>query len=144
MMDTQNIEIIGECHLITQLVSAGIEVAKPLRDHGIDLLIYRDTEIFKAIPLQIKTYRNQGFCVLEKYAQFPSLLMVYVWNIENQPLIYVMTYEQSLDIAKQMNWLETKTWQTKKHYYTNAPSKQLRALLAPYLSNTETWKNFFA
>jgi len=37
-MDTQTIEILGRNRLVTELISAGIEVALPLRDHGVDLI----------------------------------------------------------------------------------------------------------
>ena len=39
-MDTQMIEIMGRNRLIDELLRAGLEVALPLRDRGIDLIAY--------------------------------------------------------------------------------------------------------
>ena len=38
--DSQLVEIAGKHLLISRLVAAGFEVAEPLRDKGIDLIIY--------------------------------------------------------------------------------------------------------
>ena len=42
VLDTQSIEILGRNRLINELIGAGIEVAQPLRDRGIDLIAYLD------------------------------------------------------------------------------------------------------
>ena len=41
-MDTQQIGIIGKHILIAHLIAADLEVAEPIRDHGIDLIVFRD------------------------------------------------------------------------------------------------------
>jgi hypothetical protein len=40
MKDTQIVEILGKNFLINQLLLAGVEVAIPVRDAGIDLVVY--------------------------------------------------------------------------------------------------------
>lgn len=37
-MDTQTVEIIGRNYLVSRLVSARLEVARPERDRGVDLI----------------------------------------------------------------------------------------------------------
>jgi hypothetical protein len=39
-VDSQTVEIIGRNFLVSQLVRDGVEVARPERDHGIDLIAY--------------------------------------------------------------------------------------------------------
>ena len=41
-MDSQQIELLGRHRLVEELLRAGLEVALPLRDHGVDLIAYRD------------------------------------------------------------------------------------------------------
>jgi len=42
-MDDQLLEIVGKHRLTESLLDAGIEVAFPARDRGIDLIAYSDT-----------------------------------------------------------------------------------------------------
>src|SRR5580700_10841729 len=52
--DSQLVEIAGKHLLISRLVAAGLEVAEPLRDKGIDLIVYRGDNGFTAWPIQMK------------------------------------------------------------------------------------------
>lgn len=62
-LDTQCIEIIGKNLLISQLLEAGLEVAEPLRDRGIDLIVYaeRGVKQFSAFPIQLKASTDKSF-----------------------------------------------------------------------------------
>jgi predicted methyltransferase MtxX (methanogen marker protein 4) len=56
-MDSQTVEIIGRNRLVNELLAAGLEVATPLRDRGIDLIAYVDLDEaigrFAAFPIQL-------------------------------------------------------------------------------------------
>lgn len=39
-LDSQAVEILGKNKLINELLKAGLEVASPIRDRGIDLIAY--------------------------------------------------------------------------------------------------------
>jgi len=43
-MDPQLVELAGRNWLTSQLLQAGLEVARPERDRGIDLIAYRDMD----------------------------------------------------------------------------------------------------
>src|SRR5438876_7603876 len=43
-VDTQIVELIGRHHLTAELLRAGLEVATPVRDRGIDLIAYADID----------------------------------------------------------------------------------------------------
>lgn len=58
MADSQVIELLGRNRLIDELLRAGLEVALPRRDRGIDLIAYAeivsDVPAFVGRPIQLK------------------------------------------------------------------------------------------
>jgi hypothetical protein len=66
-LDTQMTEILGRQAVVEQLIRAGLEVAVPHRDRGIDLIVYADlmTEVneFAALPIQMKAASNRAFSI---------------------------------------------------------------------------------
>ena len=81
-MDTQVIEIIGRNRLVNELLRAGLEVARPERDRGIDLIAYADlsptVQSFIARPIQMKAASGQAFSLATKYHRLPDLILAYV------------------------------------------------------------------
>ncbi|HEY8118000.1 MAG TPA: hypothetical protein VIE91_02040 [Methylophilaceae bacterium] len=142
--DTQVTELMGRNYLINQLLAAGIEVAVPVRDHGVDLVAYLDVETiaegYSARPIQIKASSAQAFSIDKKYARFPHLILAYIWNLRSSEkvVIYGLDYEDALSVAKKMGYLETKSW-AKGKYTTTAPSAKLKKLLQPYEMNEKKW-----
>ena len=62
-LDTQLVELVGRNWLTVQPLQAGLEVARPERDRGIDLIAYRDLDEkqqFLAYPIQMKAFLNEG------------------------------------------------------------------------------------
>lgn len=63
--DSQVVELLGRNRLIEELVLAGLGVALPLRDRGIDLIAYADlaerVENFAACPIQMKASSEAAF-----------------------------------------------------------------------------------
>lgn len=152
-LDSQTIEVLGRNALVNSLLRAGIEVARPERDRGVDLLAYLDKDFasgrFSAVPIQMKATTKASFSVSEKYAAFPSLVMAHVWNVmeAEATVIYALTYSESLDLAGQMGWLKTKSWTEKEgkgHYVSTSPSKALREALEPYRASVERWHHLVA
>lgn len=146
-MDTQKIEIIGRNRLVNELLEAGFEVAEPLRDRGVDLIVYLDIDDeidhFVAYPIQLKVSSISRFGVTRKYDKFPNLLLVYVWGIgadcaDSEAVTYAMTQQEATTIAERMGWTETASWQIG---YSARPSKQLLKLLEPYKMSPEAWRN---
>lgn len=129
---------------------AGIEIARPERDRGIDLIAYvdRDARIgsFRACPIQMKAATGEVFSLDPKYAQFPGLLLAYVWNLGDPAYTkcFALTYPEALNVATTMGWTKTESWRTggrhkKRGYSTTRPSQRLRDLLRPYEMNVESW-----
>jgi hypothetical protein len=94
--DTQIVELAGRNRLAGELQRVGIEVARPERDHGVDLLAYLDLEEkFCARPVQMKA-SSEMFSVYVRYEKFPELMLIYVWNVEQDKSRYfALNYEEA-------------------------------------------------
>jgi hypothetical protein len=143
-VDTQTVEWLGKNRLMTELLLAGLEVAMPARDRGIDLIAYADlsskVRTFAACPIQMKAASRQAFSINRKYEKFSNLLLAYVWGLQDpkQAETYAMTYPEALAIADTLGWTKTASW-AKGEYVTSSPSKQIRDLLMPYRMTPEAW-----
>lgn len=148
--DTQLVELAGRNWLASELMRAGIEVARPERDRGIDLIAYVDLDDrvgdFTACPIQMKAATDQVFSLDPKYAKFPGLILAYVWHLadSSKTKCYALTYDEALRVAQRMEWTETDSWlrggsKGKPGYSTTRPSKRLQALLAPYEMDSSKW-----
>jgi hypothetical protein len=149
-VDTQLVELAGRNWLASELLRAGVEVAKPERDRGIDLIAYVDLDErvgkFVACPIQMKAATRAVFSLDPKYAKFPSLLLAYVWNLGEpaKTKCFALTYAEALRIADEMGWTKADSWITggrhkKPGYSTTAPSKHLCDLLVVYEMDSERW-----
>jgi hypothetical protein len=149
-MDSQMVELVGRNWLVTELLRANLEVARPERDRGIDLIAYKDLDHpaadFIACPIQMKAHSDRSFSVHQKYEKFRRLLLVYIWDLDRpaDTRAYALTYAECVSIAEAMEWTSTDSWKTGgktgiKGYTTNAPSKKLIQLLEPHLMTTHTW-----
>jgi hypothetical protein len=149
-VDTQLVELAGRNWLASELLRAGVEVAKPERDRGIDLIAYidRDRRVgnFVACPIQMKAATGAIFSLYPKYAKFPGLLLVYVWNLADPQATkcFALTYVEALRVARRMGWTRTGSWLKggrfgRRGYSTTRPSKKLRGLLVAYEITSEKW-----
>lgn len=86
-LDPQRIELIGRNLLVNALLRDGLEVARPERDRGIDLIAYVDRgpvgpsgRQFVARPIQMKAFTGRRFSIDRKYLVVPGLHLAYLWN----------------------------------------------------------------
>lgn len=145
-MDTQVIELLGRSRLISELLRAGLEVAIPERDRGIDLIAYLDLESqvssFVAKPIQMKASSRQSFSVYRKYGELRDLILAFVWNLEDpkRAVTYAMTYPEAVAVADRMGWTKTASWREHGGYVTSRPGNRLVKLLAPYKMTAPLWR----
>lgn len=142
-MDSQSVEIIGRNYLVSVLVSDGLEVARPERDRGVDLIAYLDLDEagrFVACPIQMKAATTASFSLHCKYERIAQLLLVYVWyaNDPGQACAYALRYDEAKSIADQMGWTRTESWR-RGGYSTTRPPRRLQTLLAPYRMGAGHW-----
>jgi hypothetical protein len=142
-MDSQLIELVGRQRLIVELLRADLEVALPMRDRGIDLIVYADLRVasFRAVPIQMKAASESCFAVDQKYSKFPNLLIAYVWNVQDagRAVTYALTYAEAVQVATVMGYTATKSWHC-GIYTTTRPSQRLLELLEPFRMTTDKWR----
>jgi hypothetical protein len=143
-MDSQKIEIIGRNRLVNELLEAGLEVAEPIRDRGVDLIAYLDVDDeidhFVAFPIQLKVSSDRRFAVMRKYDRFPNLILAYVWGVGSEiaPITCALTQQEATVIAETMGWTKTASWVNGG--YSSIISKRLQPLLEPYRMTPAAWR----
>jgi hypothetical protein len=141
--DTQIVELAGRNRLASELQKANIEVARPERDHGVDLLAYLDLEKkFFACPIQMKAATGEIFDIQRRYAKFPELILVYVWNVEmDKSRYFALTYNDAENVAKEMRWTETHSWKVLGGYGVWNVNDELLRKLAPHeITEPQQWR----
>jgi len=139
---------------MSQLLQARVEVAKPERDRGIDLIAYIDLDEsvgdFIACPIQIKAASERSFGLDPKYERFPRLLLVHVWHVSDshRTKAFAMTYPEALTIATKLGWTETASFKTgagsgRRGYSVHQISDKhkLMECLHSYEMTVDKWKD---
>jgi hypothetical protein len=145
-VDTQVVELLGRNRLISELLHAGLEVAVPQRDRGVDLIAYLDLEShvssFVARPIQMKAPSHESFSVYRKYSKICDLILSFVWNLEHpeHAVTYALTYPEAVTIADEMGWTKTSSWLDQGGYSTSSPGKKLLELLGPHKMSPALWR----
>ena len=144
MPDTQITELAGRHYLISQLLAGGVEVALPVRDHGIDLIAYVDrielTGQFFACPIQLKANEDARFSLYRKYEKFPNLLMVYAWNVSRESrALYALTYIEAEKLLELKGHTKSVSWTKDDGGYTLAANEVWRDTLQPYQMQPDMW-----
>lgn len=144
-LDSQAIELLGRNRLVSELIRAGLEIAFPIRDRGIDLIVYADRsssdQEFFAIPIQMKGASKKSFSIDEKYEKIPRLLIAYVWGIGNDAHeTFVLTYSEAMKIATDMGYTETDSWITGRNYAVPTPGKKLESKLREFQMTPAKWR----
>lgn len=144
-LDTQAIEILGRNRLVSELIRAGLEVAFPMRDRGIDLIAYGDRlhpgREFPAVPIQMKCALKKSFSIDKKFEKIPQLLIAYVWGIEGEKHeTFVMTYQEALKIASDMRYTNSPFWKKKGKYASTRPAKKLEKMIREFQMTPERWR----
>jgi hypothetical protein len=159
-MDTQVIELLGRNRLVSELLRAGLEVAIPARDRGIDLIAYLDlvdppdeakdlasavagpVQRFAAMPIQMKAASRQSFSISKKYAKLCDLILAFVWNLEDpdRAVTYALTYDEAVAIGDGLGWTTTSSWIDRHEYGTTRPSAELIERLAGFRMTPLKWR----
>jgi hypothetical protein len=144
-MDTQIVELIGKHHLTAELLAAGLEVATPVRDRGVDLIAYADIDErltkFASCPIQMKAAMKRSFGLATKYKRVHNLLIAYVWHLADlhHRVTYALTYQEAFSIAEGLGWTSTESW-NRGAYTTTRPSAKILSLLEPYRMTPQKWR----
>jgi hypothetical protein len=143
-VDSQVVELLGRNRLTDELLRAGLEVARPVRDRGVDLIAYADlaskVPTFIARPIQMKAATDAVFGLDQKYEKFRDLLIAYVWHLgrAKAAVTYVLSYAEARGVADSMGYTKTESWR-RGSYVTTRPSEKLQGFLAPFRMTPEKW-----
>lgn len=144
-MDSQITELLGRNRLLDELLRAGLEVALPERDRGIDLIAYADlgskVSAFVARPIQMKAATKANFSISRKYEKFPDLILAFVWHLDSaeDARTYALFYDEALAIGERLGWTATPSWIEQGGYSTQRPSPELIALLEGHRMTPQAW-----
>lgn len=144
--DSQTVELLGRNRLVSELLRAGLEVAMPARDRGVDLIAYLDlaskVRSFVSKPIQMKAAMTASFSVDRKYEKISDLVLAHVWHLESpeNAVTFGLLYPQAVDVAERMGWTKTSSWTNRNTYSTTQPSARLREMLEPYRMNSDRWR----
>jgi hypothetical protein len=143
--DSQLTEVFGKNLLISHLVAAGFEVAQPVRDRGVDLVVYKDGADAKDyVPclIQLKASSHESFSLDKRYEHFPHLLIAYVWNVQSPAAsnVYALTFKDALQVMKEKGYVETDSWTKKGYYFVRSAGVELKEILEPYKMTTKRWQ----
>jgi hypothetical protein len=145
-MDDQLLELCGRHRLTESLLGAGLEVAFPARDRGVDLIAYADIDHrlgrFVAAPIQMKAASAACFSIDRKYSKFHDMLIAYVWNVSEpaNTQIYVLTQQEAVDIATELKYTATESWVVKGVYVVTHPSRRLVEKLRSHEASRARWE----
>ena len=129
---------------MSDLLRAGLEVALPVRDRGVDLIAYadlsRNVRRFIARPIQMKAAVGRSFSIDRKYARIRDLVYAFVWNLgtSERSEIYALTYAQAVQVAQRMGYTKTVSWK-KGSYVATRPGRRLHLLLEQYRMTPKKW-----
>jgi len=140
-LDTQIVELIGRHALIEEILASGLEVAIPIRDHGVDLIVFTDmATTFGAVPIQLKAATGKCFSIDLRYSRFPNLLLVFVWNVSSpNRRFYALSLKEATTLAELLGFAATESWRKGK-YVVTSPSKKLERLLEPFQMGRADWR----
>jgi hypothetical protein len=143
--DSQLTEVFGKNLLISHLMAAGFEVAQPMRDRGVDLVVYKDREDAQDyVPclIQLKASSHESFSLDKKYERLPHLLIAYVWNVQTpvQSNVYALTFNDALQVMEKKGYAKTDSWTKKGYYFVRSAGPELKEILKPFKMTAEKWR----
>lgn len=141
---TRDIEALGRLRLVAELNQAGLDVAIPTFDRGVDLIAYASNKKlgrFAAKPIQLKAASARGFSIDRKYAKIPDLIIAYVWNVQDRckEVTYAIPYGEAVRIAEILGYTKTQSWLGLGCYVVTNPGSRLVELLGPFVATASRW-----
>lgn len=118
-LDDQQIELIGTAALTAVLVREGFEIARPMRDRGVDLIVFSDASARpSAIPLQVKVHSETGLEVFrERYQKFPGLVYAIVWRALSEPRYFLFDHDEAVALIPEAS-RQTPSWTKAQGHWT--------------------------
>jgi hypothetical protein len=114
MASSQHVGEAGEAAVAARLLALGWDVARPLPDRGIDLIVLAP-DYRGAVPVQVKTARSPSFGFRKSWYQPPDTVLVIVWLLPSAPRFMLFDgiagVEKFLgESARTISWAQRGVW----------------------------------
>ncbi|MFE3557294.1 hypothetical protein ACFXKW_20865 [Streptomyces sp. NPDC059193] len=147
MNDTGATEVLGRSWLTTELIRSAVEVARPERDIGVDLIAYTSGATWM-LPIQLKTIGLTGLTVFRKYVDEPVAL-VYVllgdrdggFAGRTETTAYLLTPEEAWELPTALGQKFDPDFNT---YRFSSLTRALVEKLEPHRVPPGTWRERLA
>jgi hypothetical protein len=135
-LDNQQVECLARQALTAALTADGLEVARPERDCGIDLLAYTVNPP-RMMPIQMRAETAAGYSVEKKHAGIDSLIMVYVWNACSLggEQFFAMRWSEAAEIADRLSY----AWDSRGRWISTRPPARLIAAIESHRVSPGGW-----
>jgi len=143
-LHAESIAILGQNRLVEQLVLGGIDIALPIRKHGVDLIAYmtpRDrSEDFISAPLRVTSSTGRAFSIDNSLESITDLLHVFVWNVGGEGCsIFALTHRELGAVAEALGYSLAPSYQKGLYPQPQIGSKSLANALEPFRMHVESW-----
>jgi hypothetical protein len=148
-LDAQTIALLGRDRVIEQLHRAGLEVALPRRDRGIDVIAYVDKGAsFQALPIQVKSSAGFRWTVNQKYGPFAEIVIAHALYLadEKEAEVFALPHTENIAIAERLGltqryatWLRPKRPAQGGYIWIDRPRHTLLAELEAHRATPELW-----
>jgi hypothetical protein len=122
----------GELLVAGELLRRGIDVAIPAYDRGIDLLAYREHDLTKVVPIQVKARGGTGYNFQRSWFKYKGLVLVHVWRMQSEPEFYVFCGLDEVEDALGATFSKSKSWVTDGGYNVTDPGPEAVARMQPH------------
>ena len=111
----------GELLVAGELLRRGVDVANPAYDKGIDLFAYRETDLTKVVPIQVKARAGTGYNFQRSWFKFEGLVLVHVWRTQAEPEFYIFCRLDEVEQALGPTFSKSKSWAVDGGYNVTNP-----------------------
>jgi hypothetical protein len=144
-VDSKTIELLGRNRLVDELLQAGLDVALPVAQRGIDLIVYghQDDGSFVACPLQLRASSGRKFAIDHTNEKMPNLIYAFVWGVGTEKVAtYALTHREMLRVGESTGYSLMQSSQ--KELYGTSPNRSLLDELERYRMTPESWRQKLA
>jgi hypothetical protein len=121
----------GEALVAAELLRKGVDVAYPAYDGGIDLLAYRERNLTRLVPIQVKTRAGYGYTFHKKWFDIKGIVLVHVWHATTRPECYIFRSLSQFEEALGPHALAS-AWAINGHWHADRPSAADLERLCPH------------
>lgn len=141
-MDSQTIELLGRNRLVDELLQAGLEVALPVAQRGVDLIVFthQNDGSFVACPVQLRASSGRKFTIDHASDKMPNLIYAFVWGIGSDKVAtYALTHKEMQRIGESTGYSLMQSSQ--RALYDHASNRSLLDELERYRMTPDAWRS---